>query len=93
VLNKILFFCLLVCSSFLGAMEWHSWDELPKKGELYMYTVFLEETLEIDGITHVIRRFDPEKPVFHVENRGWWSISRDTVWWLIQKNNKVIYLP
>jgi hypothetical protein len=90
MLKKILFFCFVVCFSSVGAMEWHSWDDEPKESQLYMYAVINEEQ---DAQTLVIRRYCSENPIYQDRERGWWCISKDTVWWLLHKESKVLYLP
>ena len=90
MLNKILFFCFVVCFSSVSAMQWHSWENPPKENQLYMYSIVNEQQ---NDQTLIIRRFDPKEPIFQHMERGWWSVNKDTVWWLMHQESKVIYLP
>lgn len=73
--------------------EWHSWDELPKEGELYMYVEVNPCGKVYDRqILHLQRYSDRGIKYQHVEN-GWWDVTKESVWDWLNQGSKLIYDP
>lgn len=73
--------------------DWHSWDNPPEYGQLYMY-VILEPCAAIKDRQHlIITRYNPENPEYHYEHNGWWDVTPETVWEWMQEGNRMFYTP
>jgi hypothetical protein len=89
---KFLFLILTVFSVPLFA-DWHSWEECPEEGELYMY-VELHPCKNISErqVLH-IQYFNSKDKKYHMLSNGWWDVNKETLWDWFQQGSTIIYDP
>ena len=86
-MKYIITICLAACSTiFCG---WHSWDNPPDDGQLYMtYNMYAK-----NKIIFVVTHYNKYHPIYQYKEQGWYDIQPQDILNWINDGSKILYLP
>lgn len=90
-MKKIFLFTAILLSGCLNAFTFHTWDETPENGEMYM-TIHRISGLSIpERQTIFITEWNGTK--LPIDIHGWWELHPSDLDGLMFSPTKVVYLP